>query len=176
MFLEITHYWSKEAVWFPKVVAPLAVNQYKTRINRKRQSSITRCKLILVTKRYSSLCNRTWTHVLLTVMDVLRAGKRGVSGFCAAHATLRVLCAKAMLILPPWKYLVFVLRAGRLLNCYGKFINVQAVNVNPLTAVTSLGVKLFHVLTTTINIKDILWICRGNNQIDGYIRPWRLKG
>jgi hypothetical protein len=27
--------------------------------------------------------------------------------------------------------------------------------INPLTAVTSLGVKLFHVLNTTINIKDI---------------------
>jgi hypothetical protein len=32
----------------------------------------------------------------------------------------------------------------------------DAVNLNALTAVTSLGVKLFYVLNTTMNIKDIL--------------------
>jgi hypothetical protein len=30
--------------------------------------------------------------------------------------------------------------------------------INPLTAVTFLGVRLFHVVYTKINIKDIFWI------------------
>jgi hypothetical protein len=40
--------------------------------------------------------------------------------------------------------------------------------LNPLTAVTSLRIKLFHVLNTTINIKDTFWMRWGNNQI------WRI--
>jgi predicted phosphoadenosine phosphosulfate sulfurtransferase len=43
-------------------------------------------------------------------------------------------------------------------------LNFQFIRIcNPLTTVTSLGVKLFHVLNTTINIKDML-IRLGNNQ------------
>jgi hypothetical protein len=39
---------------------------------------------------------------------------------------------------------------------------------NTLTTVTSLNVKLLHVLNATINIKNIFWIRWGNNQI------WRI--
>jgi hypothetical protein len=37
----------------------------------------------------------------------------------------------------------------------GQWSELLDTSINPLTAVTSLGVKLFHVLNTTINIKDI---------------------
>jgi hypothetical protein len=48
------------------------------------------------------------------------------------------------------------------------YFNTSLLYFNLLTAGTSLGVKLFRVLNTTINIKDILWRRLGNYKI------WRI--